>query len=161
VKTICASRFRRPLQAGAAVVLLAPVACAQLPPTAEIAIPPIPPGEARVWFYREYEPYVNLERPFIRMNETIVATSEPGGASYRDVPAGQYHITVESYGTDFNQSKQVYLYPGQGLYVKIVSLQNWVGTNWRGFQRETNYVWLVPPEIARIDVARSPFYGGG
>jgi hypothetical protein len=27
--------------------------------------------------------------------------------------------------------------------------------------RDTFYVWLIPPEIARADVARSAFYGGG
>ena len=64
--------------------------------------------------------------PYIRMNEAIVAVSEPGSASYRDVPAGPYHITVDSYGKDFNQDKNVQLAAGQELYVKIVSLRNWV-----------------------------------
>ena len=64
--------------------------------------------------------------PYIRMNDAIVAISEPGGASYRDVPSGPYHITVDSYGKDFNQDKNVQLAAGQQLYVKIVSLRNWV-----------------------------------
>ena len=53
----------------------------------------------------------------------LSGVSEPGGASYRDVPAGPYHITVDSYGKDFNQDKNVQLAAGQELYVKIVSLR--------------------------------------
>ena len=102
------------------------------------------------------------------MIDAIVALSEPGGASYRDVPAGPYHITVDSYGEDFNQSKDVRLAPGQQLYVKIVSLRQWVaggggggdGGGESGFGRDTFYVWLIPPEVAQGDVARSQFYGG-
>ena len=60
------------------------------------------------------------------MNEAIVGVSQPGGASYRDVPAGPYHITVDSYGKDFNQDQNVQLATGQELYFKIVSLRNWV-----------------------------------
>jgi hypothetical protein len=103
------------------------------------------------------------------MNEAIVGISEPGGASYRDVPAGPYHITVDSYGKDFNQEKDVQLAAGQELFVKIVSLRAWIvggggggdGGGGSEMARDTFYVWLIPPEIARADVARSAFYGGG
>src|SRR5271163_47 len=114
--------MRRLLQAGGGPVLLATAACSQLPTTASVAIPPIPAGEARVWFYRPIDLYDSLNTPYIRMNDAIVGISEPGGASYRDVPAGQYHITVDSYGKDFNQDQDVALVPGQELYLKIVSL---------------------------------------
>ena len=151
------------------IVFLATAACSQLPPTASVAVPPIPPGEARVWFYRDGGPYDGVGTPYLRMNEAIVGVSEPGGASYRDVPAGPYHITVDSYGKDFNQDQNVQLASGQELYFKIVSLRNWVvggggGGNDGGggdFARDTFYVWGIPPEVARADVARSAFYGGG
>src|SRR6266851_3893660 len=160
--TTLARRFR---QAGAFILLLATAACTQPPPTASIAVPPIPAGEARVWFYRAFNPYDSLGTPYIRLNDAIVAMSEPGGASYRDVPAGPYHITVDSYGEDFNQSKDVRLAPGQELYVKIVSLREWItgggggdgGGGEGSFGRDTFYVWLIPAEMARGDVARSTF----
>jgi len=159
-----ASALRPLLRTAAGVLLLGIASCAQLPPTAAVTVPPIPAGDARVWFYRDLGPYDGLGTPFIRMNETIVAISEPGGASYRDVLPGQYHITVDSYGRDFNQSKEVYLFPGQSLYVKIVSLRDWVsaggGRIGNGYERDTFYVWLIPPEVAQSDVARSSFYGG-
>jgi hypothetical protein len=157
---------RTPLlrQVLAAVLLLfAVVSCAPLPPTVSVAIPPIPAGEARVWFYRDGGPYDGMGTPYLRMNEAIVGVSEPNSAQYRNVAPGQYHVTVDSYGRDFNQSRWVYLFPGQQAYFKIVSLRNWVsgGGPRSGFQRDTFYVWDIPSEIAQGEVARSPFYGGG
>ena len=157
------------MQTGPLLLLLAVAACAQQPSTASVTIPPIPRGEARVWFYRPADAYDSLLTPYIRMNEGIVAISEPGGASYRDVPAGQYHITVDSYGKDFNQDKDVALVPGRELYVKIVSLRDWIAGGGNGgsgeggggsYTKDTFYVWLIPPEVARAEVARSAFHGG-
>jgi len=135
---------RQTQHAGPAFLLLAMAACAQLPTTASVTIPPIPPGEARVWFYRPMDLYDGLNTPYIRMNNGIVAVSQPGGASYRDVPAGPYYIAVDSYLNDPSQDQNVSLVAGQELYVN----------------KDTFYVWLIPPEIARADVARSAFYGG-
>ena len=162
------SRRMRPIIA--AIFLVAATACAQSPPPmASVAIPPIPAGEARVWFYRPIDAYDSMATPYIRMNDAIVATSVPKGASYRDVPPGQYHITVDSYGKDFNQDKNVQLAAGQELFVEIVSLRNWVPINGGGgdtggggsgdFGRNTFYVWLMPADKAREEVARSAFYG--
>ena len=154
--------------AGAAVLLLATTTCVQSPPPiASVAIPPIPAGDARVWFYRPIDAYDSMATPYIRMNDAIVALSVPKGASYRDVPAGPYHITVDSYGKDFNQDKNVQLAAGQELYVKIVSLRDWVPTSGAGdtsggggdYGRNTFYVWLIPADTARDEVARSAFYG--
>jgi hypothetical protein len=154
----------RPIIVG--ILFLVTAACSQLPSTGSVAIPPVPAGQARIWFYRDGGPYDGAATPYIRINDAIVAISEPGSASYRDVPPGPYHITVDSYGKDFNQDKNVQLAAGQQLYVKIVSLRNWVvggggAENGSGdFARDTFYVWLIPPEVARADVARSAFYRG-
>ena len=161
---------RRPVHAGAAILLIM-AACSQLPTTASVTIPPIPAGEARVWFYRPIDAYDSMATPYIRMNDAIVAVSMPEGASYRDVPPGAYHITVDSYGKDFNQDKNVQLIAGQELYVKVVSLRAWVDTTSGGggdaggggggdYGRNTFYVWLIPAEAARDEVARAAFYGG-
>src|SRR6516162_97952 len=122
-------RLRRQ-RAIAGILLLAATACVQSPPPiASLTIPPIPAGDARVWFYRPIDAYDSMATPYHRMNDAIVAISVPKGASYRDVPAGPYHITVDSYGKDFNQDKNVQLAAGQELYVKIVSLRDWVPTS--------------------------------
>jgi hypothetical protein len=152
----------RLLDGGAGLLLLAATSCAQLPPTAAVAVPPIPAGEARVWFYRDGGPYDAQTTPYVRMNDAIVGLSEPNGAFYRDVLPGQYHVTVDSYGMDFNQSREVYLAAGQQAYFKIVALQHWImGSSGRNdFERDTFYVWQFGPEVAQADIARRPFYGG-
>ena len=155
---------RQTQHAGAAILLLAMAACAQLPTTASVTIPPIPTGGARVWFYRDWGLYDALATPYLRMNGAIVGVSEPGGAMYRDLAPGQYHVTVDNYLSDPDQSRYVYLFPGQQAYFKIVSLKNWIANGNRfssDFHRDTFYVLQIAPEVAQGDVARSEFYGGG
>jgi len=98
------------------------------------------------------------------MNEAIVGVSQVGGASYRDVPPGQYLVRTDNYLGDFNSTRQVYLFPGQQAYFKVLCLTNWItggGKNDAGYSRDTFYVWEIPPEVAQADVAHSRFYGGG
>ena len=97
----------RRARAGAAILFLATATCVHSPPpTAWVTIPPIPAGEARVWFYRPIDAYDSMATPYIRMNDTIVAVSMPEGASYRDVPPGPYHITVDSYGKELQPGQE-------------------------------------------------------
>ena len=162
--------WRRFGRAYAFIPLLATVACVHSPPpTASVTIPPIPAGEARVWFYRPIDAYDSMATPYIRMNDAIVAVSQPEGASYRDVPPGPYHISVDSYGKDFNQDKNVQLAAGQELFVKVVSLRAWVDTTNGGggggasggdYGRNTFYAWLIPADTARAEIAHAAFYGG-
>jgi hypothetical protein len=81
--------------AGVALLLLA--GCARPSPVSAVDFPPIPPGSARIWFYRVYDPTETKGRPYIFMNGAIVGISEQGYAFYRDVLAGLYHVSVESY----------------------------------------------------------------
>jgi hypothetical protein len=155
-------------QVASAIFLLATSACIESPPlTASVAIPPIPAGDARVWFYRPIDAYDSSATPYIRMNDAIVGVSIPAGASYRDVPAGPYHIAVDSYLNDNNQDKNVQLAAGQELYVKVVALRSWITASGGGgpeggggdFGRNTFYVWLIPAGIARGEIARAALYG--
>ena len=158
LRHLSVNRWRR----AATGLLLAAASCAQLPPTSSVAIPPIPPGVARLWFYRDYEPYETLARPYVRLNEQIVGISEPGGAFYRDVAPAHYWITVDSAGRDFNQVADAELAAGQEAYAKVVSLRSWLDDDrcilWGGC--DTFYVWLIRPEEARPAIGKSPFYGG-
>jgi len=159
------------LSAGPVILLLALAACAQTATTASVAVPPIPAGEARVWFYRDAGPYDNHQRPYVRINDGIVGISEPRGAFYRDLPPGHYHISVDSYLTsDFNQTKDVDLSLGQQVYFKVLWSEHACGGGGSGggeggggggdCQRANFYVWLIPAEVAQGDVARTPFFGG-
>lgn len=158
LRDLSVNRWRR----AAAGLLLAAASCAQLPPTSSVAIPSIPAGAARLWFYRDYEPYETLARPYVRLNEQIVGISEPGGAFYRDVAPAHYSIRVDSAGRDFNQVADAELAAGQEAYAKVVSLRSWLDDDncmlWSGC--DTFYVWLIRPEEARPAIGKSPFYGG-
>jgi len=131
-----------------------------LPPVAVVSLPAVTAGNARVWFYRVYDPTESKGRPYIYMNDAIVGISEQGYAFYRDVPAGSYHITVESYGRDLYQFQDVVLASGQQEYVKILSLRSWVESQ-RNFSRDTFYVAIIPPQFAQVEISHYPFLGGG
>jgi hypothetical protein len=142
-------------------MLLTTASCAQPAATGSVAVPPVPSGEARIWFYRDYEPYAGKGLPAVAANGGYVGQAELGGAFYRDVPPGHYHVTVETYGTDFNQSANFDLAPRQEAYVKIVSNPEWVSYGLESeIERPTFYAWLMPSEAARADVAHLAFYGG-
>ena len=123
ISTMLSRRLRR---AGAFLLLLTVAACAQPPLTASVTMPPIPAGEARVWFYRPVDAYDSLSTPYIRMNDAIVGISVPNGASYRDVAAGQYHISVDSYLDSPQQDQNVTLASGQEVHVKVISQRSWI-----------------------------------
>jgi hypothetical protein len=150
---------RRVVQGG---LLLAAASCAQPAVTASVAIPPIPPGEARIWVYREYEPSESLNMTEVTINGAGAGYAQAaGGAFYRDVPPGHYHIAATSWGTDVNQSANLDLAAGQEAYVEIQSLRSWSSAGGRNpFERDTFYARLIPTQTARAAVARSAFYGG-
>ena len=132
------------------------------PPTASGSIPPLAPGMARAWFYREDLPYSGMQRPYVRMNGAIVGISELGGAFYRDVAPGQYYVTADSYGVDVNQFPRVYLPAGETAYFQVISSRYWAsGSASASWARPTFYVWLMPPAMGAAGVAASQFYPNG
>ncbi len=105
-------------------------ACAGGPPGTPFSqvaesIPAVPAGEARIFFYRDYEPYESLARPWIYLNNQRVGMSVPGGVYYRDVTPGTYRIKVDSEGLYWHQFKTVTLAAGETAYAKIESLRSW------------------------------------
>jgi len=156
-------RLLMPAWAGS--VLLTAASCAQPPSTASYPTPPVPAKEARVWFYRDLAPYEKLATPYVRLNSAVAGVSQPGGAFYRDVPPGHYHISADSYGVDSNQTQDVDLAPGAEIFAKVIVLDNLIqgggGGRSSGYRRDTFYVWLYPPDAARAAIAQSWFYGNG
>jgi hypothetical protein len=145
-------------------VLFAAASCAQMPPAGSYAVP----AQARIWFYRDLSIYSSLAEPYIRLNGAPVGVSQPGGAFYRDVPPGHYHISADSYLDDPEQDRDVDLAPGQEIYAKILPSDRWIeggGGGGRGggggYHREKFYVWLYSAEAARPAIAQSSFYWGG
>ena len=134
--------------------------CAQLPTVAATGISPIPTLQARIWVYRQPESSAIPARPYVSLNGKIAGIADLGGAFYRDVPPGHYHITVDSVGTDVNQSSDVTLAPGQDAYIKIVQLDNWAESDWEP-TFPTFYAWLMPPPTGRAEIQINQFHGGG
>ena len=124
-----AARRAAPLLAALALALLLPGCQAGPPGTpfgqAAAGIPPVEPGRARIYFYRDYEPYESVAEPRIYLNGARAAVSVPGGVSYRDVAPGAERITVDSCGLYPDQFKTLELRPGETVYVKIESLRSW------------------------------------
>jgi hypothetical protein len=144
------------LRACTGVVFLLLMSCSRFPPVSAVDLPAIPSGSARIWFYRVYDPTESKGRPYIYMNGAVVGISEQGYAFYRDVLPGLYHVSVESYGRDLFQFRDVALIRGQQAYVKILSLRSWVESG-RNFSRDTFYVLIIPPTFAQAEISHYPF----
>lgn len=148
---------------GAMILLVAFLGWMQSPPPslAEPAGPP--PGYARIWLYRYDEPYVSLATPYVRFNGRIVGVSEPGAAFYRDVPPGNYYVTVDSEGRDVYQFANVAVVAGQQVYVQVQVSRLWDcnggDTKGIGYCRDTFYTRLQLPQVGAAAVAALPFAG--
>jgi len=125
-------------------------------PEAPAVAAPVPAGQARIWFYRDWEPSESLNLPNIDVNGSYFGSVANGGVFYGDVLPGHYHITPQSYGQDFNQDQDVDLAPGQQVYCRVVSLRSWEeGGDVAVFERDTFYIRLVPPEAAQTAIVRN------
>jgi hypothetical protein len=148
--------------AAAAFVLLAVVnADAQPPATSSVVIPPIPPGQARIWIYSGSQPAAPNYYPHVEavtLNGATAGYSQLGGGFYRNVAPGHYVIAASpSLALDNDQSATVDLAAGQEAYLKIEEL---------GFpgggenMTHVDSVRLMPPRIARTAIAQLAFLSG-
>jgi hypothetical protein len=138
-------------------LLLIVAGCAEPPASSQlpVAAPPIPAGQARIWFYRDWEPSESLNLANINVNGSYFGSIANGSVFYRDVSPGHYHIAPQSYGQDFNQDKDVDLAPGQQVYCSVASLRSWEeGGDVAVFDRDTFYIRLMPPEVAQAAIVR-------
>ncbi|MGH7088257.1 MAG: hypothetical protein ACREFQ_05100 [Stellaceae bacterium] len=111
-----------------------------------------PPGLARIWIFRTYDPYITLETPYIRINGRIVGVAWLGSAFYRDVPPGRYAITVDSRGSAPNQFANIGLAARQTAYIQIDANNWWAGMCWR-CSIPTFYTYPIGPRLARLAMA--------
>ncbi|HEY1258190.1 MAG TPA: DUF2846 domain-containing protein [Stellaceae bacterium] len=157
------SRLARMLLAAAVFAGLTVAGCAPAPAVDTSSIPPVAVEKARIWIYRTFDPSESRNLATVLVNGAVTGYAQPaGGAFYRDVPPGRYHISVESFGRDTDQSSNVDLAAGQEAFVKIESLNAWTTSGDLGsFTRDTFYARLIDPRLARTEVAHSKFDGGG
>jgi Protein of unknown function (DUF2846) len=144
----------RRLSKWAASLLLVASACAMpSPPTA--AQSPVPTGQARIWFYRDWQPSESLNLANIDVNGIYFASVANGGAIYRDVPPGHYHLTPNSFVPNVNQDATIELVAGEQAFAKIVSLTSWGDDNTgsKNISRDAFWVWVIPPAVAESEIA--------
>ena len=151
------TKFLRPghslRSAALSIALLVAANCTPPPSTASVSIPPIPPQQGRIWFYREIDTAdVNTTTPYVRLNGAIAGVPDPGGAFYRDVPPGTYRITVDSEGNSPRPTQEVILVAGQQIYARIGLGGSWNG---QGFT-----ITMEPGDVGHAAVEHSKFYGG-
>jgi hypothetical protein len=81
-------------------LLLMVAGCVEPPATVPAAAPPIASGQARVWFYRPWEPSESLNLALIDMNDSYVGaveTAEPSIAtSHRGIITSRQRASVET-----------------------------------------------------------------
>lgn len=119
--------------------------------------PPLPPGSARVWFLRQYEPSESLRTPMIYLNGAPLANSQPGTVFYRDLPAGTYNFSVESCTTDTGQTQTLNLAPGNQIDLEIQSLSSFHA--WGCMVKETFYVRQIDPARAQLYLPQLAYLG--
>ena len=140
-------------RAAGSILLLAAASCAPPPTTASVAIPPIPPQQGRVWFYREVDTAdQDSTTTYVRLNGAIAGVPEQGGAFYHDVPPGRYQITVDSEGMSPSPSRDAALVAGEQIYARIGLGGSWNG---QGFT-----ITVEPSEVGHAAIEHSKFYGG-
>jgi len=138
-------------------LMLAVVACASGPPPPLYVsvidrLPPLSAERARIFFYRYYQIYQSMARPYIRLNGEHVAISEPGSVIYRDVVPGTYLISVDSQALYPNQDKTVTLAAGQILYVRVDALRGYKSGR-ESYEPEIFVVTLMDPDCAMAEMS--------
>jgi hypothetical protein len=138
------------------VLLLALVAagCGSLPTFDQsiATLPPIPAGEARIFVYRDYEPYQSLSWIPVFFNRATIGAVGPGHVLMRDVPPGTYTIEPKSEGLWPDQAKTVRVAAGDTVYAKIESFNGPDATGSSDELQATFVVVLVDPIAARREI---------
>ncbi len=146
----------------AVALLLAGCSVPSPGPAASAVGAAVPPGAARIWFYRDYSPSVSLNMAPVSLNGTLAGyVQADGSAFYRDVAPGRYNITVASDGRDVHQDRNIELAAGQQGFVKILASSSWESSgDTSSYKRDTFYVSLVLPQVAQAELATRPLGGG-
>jgi hypothetical protein len=126
-------------------------ACAAAGPKGlSAAAVPVPSDRARVYVYRDLNPYDTTEWTAVSLNGKKIGNNAPGTVFYRDVLPGTYEIEVRSDQLYPNQFKTVTLAPGSTVFAKIQEVRHW-GTNF-GTGGATFVVTIADPAVGYNEI---------
>ncbi|MGA7864609.1 MAG: hypothetical protein WA709_28320 [Stellaceae bacterium] len=135
-----------------ALVLLALAGCApqEKVATSQAQLPPVEPGMARVWFFRQQDPpggNVYAADPMVYANGAPVGQIAQGTAFFHNFPPGKYRFTVQPFGTPTREHDTVPLASGMQAYIQVQWEPNWEANHTGGGSSFT--VLTSPPEVAQ------------
>ena len=113
---------------GFCLLQLAGCAAPQTAATSQAQIPPVDPGMARVWFFRQSDPpggNVFAADPLISANDAPVGQIKQGTAFFHNFPPGRYKFKVQAYGTPTGERDVFQLAPGTQTYLQVEWVPNW------------------------------------
>ena len=112
--------------------------------------PPLQPGMARAWFFRQADPTggnIYASDPIIYANGAAVGSIPQGTAFFHDFSPGKYRFTVQPFGTPTREHDTVQLVPGQQAYLQVQWEANWEANRTGGGSSFT--VLSSSPEVAQ------------
>jgi hypothetical protein len=148
-----ARAMMRSLAALALLLMLQSCASAPTFEQASAHIPPPPAGAARVFIYRDFEPYQSLSWVPVFLNGANTGAVGPGRVLMRDVAPGTYTIEALSQGLWPNQAKTVTVAPGQTVYAKVESFKSANPTADRFVPQTTFVVVLMDTATGEREIA--------
>lgn len=128
------------------------LALAAVPAAAAVPVPPVPPGEARVWFMRELEPGTAMYSPKIFVDGRPIGQSSQSTMFYHDVAAGQHVFDVENCMQTQGSARALNLAPGEVVSLQVTSLQGY--TAWHCYPSDAYYLSPMSAQAATWTAAR-------
>jgi len=105
--------------------------------------PPVPPGQARVWFVRQLLPGTIVTPPTVYVNGAPIARSAQGTAFYRDFTPGRYAFTVENCLPQTNSTGQIMtLQPNTQYAIEVQQDDN---PAWDCYPAQVSYLRQIQP----------------
>ena len=113
--------------------------------------PPLQPGMARAWFFRQVADPVQGNvygaDPIIYANSAPVGQIAQATVFFHDFPPGKYRFTVQPFGTPTREHDTVQLLPGEQAYLQVQWEANWEANRTGGGSSFT--VLSSSPEVAQ------------
>jgi hypothetical protein len=156
-----------PLLFSVCLVILAGCAPESRITAAQVAIPSVPPGMARVWFFRGWDApsgqnYVYAAAPTVYADGQPLGDLPVGSAFFRDFSPGTYRFTVEPYGLPTPQATTLGLAAGTQNYLQA----QWVAS-WEfgypevdfSFAPNTFAIFTTPPQVSQAYLPTLAYLG--